>query len=484
MNKLQIILIAMAAATIGFLLAWWMTGGSHRDGAQGTNESRREILYWVAPMDPDYRRDEPGKSPMGMDLVPVYADESGADDDPNQPSLRINPAVVNNIGVRTEPVRRRDLHREIDAVGLVTPDNGRISHVHVRTEGWIEVLHTETEGDRISGGEPLFEIYSPALVSAQEEYLQAVRMGNPSLIRAAGSRLAALGMDDGQLRGLRDRGKPDRLFTVHAPNDGHVLELNVREGMYVQPGNTIMSIADLSRVWVEVDLFEGQVQWVQPGQAASMHLPFATADRTWQGEVDYVYPTIRAETRTGRVRLVFDNRDLALKPNMYARVVIAAEPHPDALVVPTQSIIRTGEEERVILALGDGRFRPAEVTTGLEVDGETEIVAGLAAGEEIVVSSQFLIDSEASVDASLLRMIDDAEPRGHDMNGEMNHAMDHGDMDEAGDGMKHVPDDPGTPDPSADTGEQETDTHPAESGMDHSGHGETTGADEASGDPA
>ena len=431
MNKPQIIiiaLVALVAVATGFTAAWFLAASKAVDSEQ-TEKAEREIRYWVAPMDPNYRRDEPGKSPMGMDLVPVYADEAGHDNG-QEPSIRINPTVINNIGVKVAPVERRDMNREIEAVGLVTPDEGRISHVHVRTEGWIEDLHVETRGDQVSAGQALFEIYSPALVSAQEEYLQASRTDSQPLLRAAGIRLHALGMSDEQVESLRQRGSSSRLFTVKAAQDGYITDLNVRQGMYVQPGTTIMSIADLSRVWVVVDLFEGQIAWVKTGQQASMKLPFSARDREWVGEVDYVYPSMRAETRTGQVRLAYDNPDLALKPNMYASVQIAADPHREALAVPTQSIIRTGKGKRIILALPDGRFRPAQVETGLEADGMTEILAGLEEGERIVVSGQFLIDSEASVDASLLRMQDEVAETPAMDHGEMGHGeMDPGEMD-------------------------------------------------------
>lgn len=430
MNKLQIIMITLMAAAAGFTAAWFLAGTTTGDSEQA-EKAEREILYWVAPMDANYRRDEPGKSPMGMDLVPVYADEAGQDSG-QEPSIRINPTVINNIGVKVAPVERRDMNREIETVGLVTPDEGRISHVHVRTDGWIEELHVETRGDQVAAGQALFEIYSPALVSAQEEYLQASRTGNQSLLRAARIRLHALGMSDEQVESLRQRGSSSRLFTVKAARNGYITDLNVRQGMYVQPGATIMSIADLSRVWVVVDLFEGQIAWVKTGQQASMKLPFSARDREWVGEVDYVYPSMRAETRTGQARLAYDNPDLALKPNMYASVQIAADPHREALAVPTQSIIRTGKGKRIILALPDGRFRPAQVETGLEADGMTEILAGLEEGERIVVSGQFLIDSEASVDASLIRMADEAAETPAMDHGEMDHGeMDHGEMDHA-----------------------------------------------------
>lgn len=425
MNASRTLLIAAAGAAAGFAAATWFGGAGAPAGetaaADGTGE--REVLYWVAPMDPNYRRDEPGKSPMGMDLVPVYADEQAGSD--GEPALRIDPVVVNNIGVKTAPVARGTLHRHIDTVGYVTPDADRVSHVHVRTEGWIENLRADTEGEAVSQGAPLFEIYSPALVSAQDEYLQALRAGAGQLIEASERRLAALGMNAAQIRTVRSSGSTSQTITVTSPQDGYLLELNVREGMFVEPGNTIMSLADLSEVWVDVDVFEQQIDWVQTGQTARMRLPFAP-DRVWLGSVDYVYPTIRPETRSARVRLAFDNPDLVLKPNMYANVEIEADPRRDVLHIPDQAVIRSRGSTRVILTLGDGRFRPAEVATGLESEGRIEILRGLSAGERVVISSQFLIDSEASLDASLLRMLDAAaEAHAH-------HGMDDDHADMAG----------------------------------------------------
>lgn len=411
MKRAMMVVGMLAAMLLGFAAAWLLLPDKRSPQQVGKPiPASREVLYWVAPMDPSYRRDQPGKSPMGMDLVPVYADEAGGYG-PGQPSLRISPAVVNNIGVKTAPVQRGTLHRRIETVGFITPDQDLLEHIHVRAEGWIEELVADTEGDRVEAGGLLFRIYSPALVSAQDEYLQALRLGQPALTRAAASRLRALGMQDSQITALQQRGAAAELFDVRAPIGGYVLELNVREGMFVQPGTTIMSLANLDTIWVDVDVFEHQIDWVAAGQTARMRLPFAP-DREWTGQVDYVYPTIRAESRTARVRLEFENPDLALKPNMYANVAIEAEPRRDVLHVPSQAVIRTGNRERAILALGDGHFRPAQVRTGLESEGRVEIEAGLAEGETVVISSQFLIDSEASMDASLLRMLDEGPDPG------------------------------------------------------------------------
>jgi len=392
-----------AAALAGAAAGWWWSGSPSGSGEEGAAAgSEREILYWVAPMDPSYRREEPGQSPMGMDLVPVYADDAGGAAD--EPSLRIRPAVVNNIGVKTATVERGQMARRIDTVGFITPNEHRVGHVHVRSEGWIEHLAIHTEGARVARGDVLFRFFAPAVVSAQDEFVQALASGRRALIDATRRRLLALGLLPDQIEQLQSTREAHRLIDIKAQQSGYVTALNVRHGMFVKPELMVMSIADLSEIWVEVDVFERQIDWVRPGQPARMHLPFAP-EREWAGSVDYVYPTIRADSRTARVRLAFDNPDLALKPNMYAKVAIDAAPRRDVVHVPSQAVIRAGNQERVILALGEGRFRPAEVRTGLESEGRVEILAGLAAGEKIVVSSQFLLDSEASLDASLLRMI-------------------------------------------------------------------------------
>lgn len=443
MNTSRWIVVAIVTAALGFGAAWWLFGrdGDSAGGSGESDSGEREILYWVAPMDPNYRRDEPGKSPMGMDLVPVYADGEGAPDGP--PALRIDPAVVNNIGVETATAERTDLPRTIESVARIVPNEYRLGHIHVRTEGWIEYLSVHTEGDLVERGDVLFRFYAPALVSAQREYVQSLAQGRPEIIEAAAERLLALGLQAQQVEQLEQTREVQRLVEFKAPHDGYVMELNVRHGMYVTPELMIMSIADLSSVWVEVDVFERQARWVEAGQAARMTLASAPG-RAWQGEVDYVYPTIRRESRTARARLVFDNAELVFRPGMYASVRIDAAPREDVVAVPSSAVIRTGSGQRVILALGEGKFRPAQVETGLESDGHTEIVEGLDPGERIVVSSQFLIDSEASTDASLLRMIGD-DDGDHDMEG-MDHSdhdmedMDHSDHDM--DGMDHSAHDP------------------------------------------
>ena len=397
-----VILVTIIAAALGGFWTARLTGGVQTGTSTRADSGERNILYWVAPMDPNFRRDQSGLSPMGMELIPVYEDEEpGAGG--GEPALWINPAVVNNIGVRTEVVRRADMARDVRTVGNIMADEEKISHVHVRSEGWIENLVIEAEGEPVTRGGLLFQIYSPALVAAQSEYLQAVRLGRPALLDAAAERLTALGMTRRQIAQLRESGTVSRLVGVYAPQSGVVTALNVREGMFVQPNDTTMSLVDLSTVWVLADVFETQAGWVAPGQRAIMTLP-AFPGETWEGEIDYVYPIVETRARTVRVRLRFPNPGGRLKLNMYADISIDAAPEHDVLIIPQSALIRTSQGDRVILALGDGRFRPAQVVAGMESGDHVEILTGLEAGERVVTSGQFLIDSEASLDAALLRL--------------------------------------------------------------------------------
>ncbi len=362
-------------------------------------EKQREILYWVAPMDPGYRRDSPGKSPMGMDLVPVYADQAGA------PAgvVRIDPAVIQNLGVRTAVVERGPLWRRIDTVGYVAFDERRIGHIHLRTDGWIEKLYVKSNGERVKRGDPLFELYSRDLVNAQEEYIQALRGNNDYLKQASSERLEALGISPAQIEQITKQRRASQRIRIYASQDGIIDSLNVREGMYVKPDTEVMALADLSSVWLLVDVFERQSDWVAPGQAAEVTLGYLPG-RVWKGEVEFVYPTIDPKTRTLQARLRFDNPDEALKPNMYAAVNIYAGPKRDVLSIPREALIKTGDVQRVIVALGEGRFQPREVTAGMESGEFVEITHGLNEGDHVVTSAQFLIDSEASLKASFDRM--------------------------------------------------------------------------------
>ena len=414
-SKIFIGVLIVAAAAGGFFAAQYFApvAGATPTGNAGTQE--REIAYWQAPMDPSFRSDKPGKSPMGMDLIPVYADDQGSSD---EPSVRINPAVVNNIGVRTELVMRSHVAHGIETLGTIRPDDELRSDIHTRTEGWVERLYVESEGENVRKGQILFEIYAPSLVTAQSEYLQTVKIGRESFIRAGEERLRSLGMTEGQIKRLRKSGEVKRRVAVYAPHDGFVMDLMVREGMFLKPSNTAMQLADLTHVWLIADVFENQSADLEVGQKAVMTLA-AYPGEEWQGVVDYIYPTAVSETRTVRVRARFSNEDGRLKPNMFARVSIMDETTKPVVSIPASALIRTSKGDRVILALGEGRFRPARVVAGTEARGKVEILKGLNSGERIVTSGQFLIDSEASLDPALLRL---SAPNGDEM-GEMDMNM-------------------------------------------------------------
>jgi len=362
-------------------------------------DADREILYWVAPMDANYRRDKPGKSPMGMDLVPVYADEAGNNDS----QVSIAPGMVQNLGVRTSVAERSRLWRGIDTVGYVDFDESRVSHIHLRTEGWIEDLVVQSEGERVRKGERLFNLYSPELVNAQEEFVQALNSGNKGLIRASRTRLGALGIPGSQIKHLEKDRKPSQTIPIYAPQDGVVASLSVRDGMYIKPATRVMSLADLSSVWLLAEVFERQADWVRVDQPAEVNLAYLPG-RTWEGTVEYIYPSLDPKTRTLKTRLRFDNPDETLKPNMYANVKIFGGPKDDAIVVPVEALIRTGREQRVVVSLGDGKFESRTVTAGIESGDWVEILEGIAPGDRVVTSGQFLIDSEASLKASMTRM--------------------------------------------------------------------------------
>jgi len=359
----------------------------------------REVLYWVAPMDANYRRDKPGKSPMGMELVPVYADETGSDSS----MVTIAPEMIQNLGIRTAIAERSRLWRSIDTVGYVDYDESKVSHIHLRTEGWIENLSVRSEGERVSRGNHLFDLYSPELVNAQEEFVQALNLGNKGLVRASRDRLQALGIPDSQISQLEKSRQPDQNIPVYAPQDGVVASLSVREGMFIKPATRVMSLADLSSVWLLAEVFESQSSWVKVGLPAEVKLAFLPG-RTWEGKVEYIYPSLDPKTRTLKARLRFDNPDEALKPNMYANVKLYGGAKQDIIVIPVEALIRTGRESRVVVELEAGSFASRTVTAGIESGDWVEILAGIEPGEVVVTSGQFLIDSEASLKASMTRL--------------------------------------------------------------------------------
>lgn len=402
-RTILVAVVALAAGAAGTFV--YQTGGLQGAVAGGNESGEKKVLYWVAPMDPNYRRDAPGKSPMGMDLIPVYeGDEVSTTKDPADADLvRVSPAVINTMGVRTAEAKRMAMSGTINTVGYVALDEDRTSHVHVREDGWIEGLKVRSLGTDVRQGDLLFEYFSPELAASSYEYVRDLQRGNSPLSSGGRAKLKALGVSTRQLVEIEKTQKPADRIRVYAPQDGVVVQLGVGEGMYIRPDQTLMTLSDLATVWVIADVFESQADRVRPGMRAEArlsHLP----DRSWQGQVDYIYPELDPTTRTLRVRLRFDNPGLTLRPNMFAAITLAGDPREDVLVVPTEAVIRTGRSDRVVLSLGEGRFRAVPVTVGATEGDYTQILAGLEMGAEVVSSGQFLIDSEASLKAGFARM--------------------------------------------------------------------------------
>ncbi|MBQ0721161.1 MAG: efflux RND transporter periplasmic adaptor subunit [Gammaproteobacteria bacterium] len=393
--------IFVLALLLGVIATTAYFNGQSVDRSQVTVASN-EALYWQAPMDANYRRDEPGLSPMGMPLVPVY-EAQAARKIKGAGVVTITPQVENNLGVRTAVVAFKPLDIVINTVGYVGFDEDRLIHIHPRVEGWVEQLFVKSEGESVQAGQPLYALYSPKLVAAQEEFVLALQRGNRRLIGSAEERLLTLQVAQTQINALRKSRKPTKAIIVPSPQDGVIANLGVREGMFVKPGTALMSVGGLDEVWVTAQVFERQAGVLAEGDQVSMSLDYLPG-RQWRGQVDYIYPILDNLTRTVRVRLRFANTDALLKPNMFAQVIIHSGGAQPTLQVPREAVIRTGSQNRVVLALGDGRFKSVAVTLGHIGTSEAEILDGLKAGDRVVSSAHFLLDSESSIDSDFQRM--------------------------------------------------------------------------------
>lgn len=426
-NQTKFILGVTAGIALGGVLTVQVLKlqNSTEPGMQSmTSRAEAEPIYWVAPMDPNYQSDEPGLSPMGMELIPVYA-EGESDSGPG--TISISPEVVNNIGARTGRASYQAISTEINTVGYVDYDQDQLVHIHARIAGWVEKLYVTSEGSPVEAGQPLYDLYSPELVAAQEELVLALSRANTTLIQGAERRLQALQVPQQTIDQIKSQGQVQQFVTFRSPSAGFVDNLNIREGFYVTPATTLMSIGALDQVWVEAEVFERQSDLVEVGQPVSMQLDYLPG-RTWSGQVNYLYPTLDATTRTARVRLRFDNQDMSLKPNMFANIRIEAESPNQSLTIPKEALIRTGTQDRVVLALGEGRFKSIEVAVGRIDTQRVEILSGLTEGEEIVTSAQFLLDSESSKSSDFMRMNYDSD-ESDEMSTEVMPEMDHSQMD-------------------------------------------------------
>jgi Cu(I)/Ag(I) efflux system membrane fusion protein len=417
MNK-QALLTGLLALAIGAGGGyWWATQRPAPTEAMQTAPAEPQVLFYRNPMNPEITSPVPAQDEMGMDYIPVYADEDKMADSAPAGTVTIDPVTVQNIGVRTATAQRQVLGRSVRAVARVDYDEERLARLHPKTEGWIEKLLVDTTGERITEDTILLHIYSPKLVTTQQEYLLAldnlkalknspyddIRQGAKDLVASTRERLQLLDVPEHQIHELKQTHKAKKSLHIHSPFDGVIVKIGAREGQYVTPETELYMIADLSQVWVLADVYENELPWIAVGDPVNMRLS-ALPGRRFEGQVAYIYPYAEAKTRTVKVRMVFDNPDSLLKPDMFADVSIEAQRNIDALVIPAEAVVRSGEREQVFVVREPGRFEPREVTLGVSSGGLVQVISGLEEGEEIVTSSQFLIDSESRLREATAKM--------------------------------------------------------------------------------
>jgi Cu(I)/Ag(I) efflux system membrane fusion protein len=428
-GRLWLLAVVVVLAAVGGL---WTYRGLHMPA--GTRKSARSGQLYHCPMHPDYVSDHPGDCPIcGMSLVPFTPgkDEAaagrGAAARPGvsgQATVYLSPEKQQLIGLRTELARLTPMTKEIRAVGQVTADETRIHRVYSKTGGWVEKLYVDFTGKPVRKGQPLLAIYSPDLVATQEEYLIALKArkrlsgssfpeiseSGDDLVAASRRRLKLWDIPDSEIRRVEQSGQPIKALTLYAPVTGYVMEKSVLEGQRVEPSTPLMAVADLNEVWVLAEFYEQDLAAVRVGDRAQLTLT-AYPGRTWYGAIDYLYPTVDPQTRTLRARVRAANGDGTLKPGMYADVLMT-KPLGSRLTVSDDAVIDTGTRQIVFIARQDGHFEPRQVTVGQRVDGRREVLSGLRAGERVVSSGNFLLDSESRLKSALEDMSEESKSRG------------------------------------------------------------------------
>lgn len=376
----------------------------------------KKVLFYRNPMNPDVRSQTPAKDSMGVDYVAVYADRDASS---NPGTVTIDPVVVQNIGVRTAIATRKAMSRTVRAVGRVDFDEQRIARLHPKVEGWIEEIRVNRTGETVEQDAILLSVYSPKLVSTQQEYLLALNnyqalkdssfdeigAGAKSLMQSTRERLKMLDVPQHQIDELERSKKIKKSIHIHSPVAGTVINIGARQGQYVTPQTELYMLVDLSQVWVFADIYENELPWIEAGNKVEMTL-VSVPGRVFKGALSYIYPYAQSQTRTTRVRLVFDNSDLALRPDMLADVSIKASTQPDAIVIPSEAVVRSGSRTQVFVVRGPGKFEPIKVQLGIDSQGEVAVLSGLSAGDEVVTSSQFLVDSESKLREATAKMME------------------------------------------------------------------------------
>lgn len=382
--------------------------------ASSQTTGKKKIKYWAAPTDPSYIRNQPGKSPSGEDLLPVYEEESVLGQ-----LINIDPVTRQNMGVRSEKVIKRDLHRTVRTVGLVGYEEPKQYSVNSKIDGWIEKLFVNETGVLVKKGQPLLEIYSPQLVAAQEEFLLVLRneaslassavsgiaAGASRLVESSRKRLKYWDITDQQIAELERRQEVGKTLVLHAPYDGIVTLKTASEGMYTKSGMELFKLADISKVWVYADIYEYELPWVKVGQKVKIKLPYQSEELV--GRISTIYPYVEAKTRTVKARIDLDNPGFTLKPDMYVNVRINSESVRDVLSIPVEAVLNSGEQKTVFVERGEGKFEPRLIKTGLQDEhGFIEIIQGLLADEMVVTSAQFMLDSESTLRAAIQKMLE------------------------------------------------------------------------------
>lgn len=379
---------------------------------------QRKILFYRSPMNPAVTSPVPAKDAMEMDYLPVYADADAAG------SVKIDAVTVQNMGVRTATAKKTILSHVVRAVGRVAYDEEHIVRLHPKTEGWIETLRVDKTGQWVKKNEDLLSIYSPQLVASQQEYVLAlnglkalekspiedIRLGAEEMVTSSRERLKLLDVPEHQLHDLERNHSVKKGLHIHTPAEGIVMQIGAREGQYVTPETELYMIANLATVWVYAEIYEYELPWVKEGDPVEMRVA-GVPGRIFNGHVAFIYPYAEAKTRTIKVRLVFDNAELLLKPDMFSEVTIYAGKQVDAVVIPAEAVIRSGAKTQVLVVRGTGKFEPRLITTGLSSNGDVAILEGLTAGEEVVTSAQFLIDSESRLHEATAKMTEPSTPQ-------------------------------------------------------------------------